>query len=91
MKIMFICPICGRAFIGKEDPRVTCSRGCSDKFFRLDKHERAELTAEAEKKRRLPRIDCRAYDPKTHDCDGLNALWCTVEDCKFYKSKEDKP
>lgn len=90
MKALYICPICGRAFIGKEDLSVTCSKECHQKYFRLGKHEREGLIAEAKEKRRPARTDCREYDPKIHDCDALNALWCTVEDCKFYKSKGDK-
>lgn len=90
MKKLYICPVCGRAFLDEEDLRVTCSNSYHTEFMLLDKKERARLTAEAEKKRRPARTDCRCHDPERRDCLGLTALWCTVEDCKFYKSKEGK-
>lgn len=83
-----ICPICGTAFFGDDILRVTCSRKCRAKMAGMGRTEREHLIAEAEKKRRPARIDCRAYNTEYRDCDGLNALWCEVEDCKFYKPRE---
>lgn len=88
MRVACICPVCGRAFYAEKDYRITCSKKCSDAFAHKDKAAKEYMIAEAEKKRRPARTDCRAYDPKYHDCDCLNALWCEVEDCKFYDPKE---
>ena len=88
MRMALICPICGRAFFAEDELRVTCSRRCGSKMKGFGDRERAHLIAEAEKKRRPARTDCRCYDPKYHDCNGLSALWCEVEECKFYKQKK---
>ena len=88
MKVLQICPICGKAYLGEEDLTVTCSCECRNDLFRLDKADRKELIEEAKKKKRPARTDCRAYDKARHDCNGLNALWCEAEDCKFYKPKK---
>lgn len=35
-----------------------------------------------------PKRDCFAYDPVKHNCKVLNECYCKVEDCKFFKTKE---
>lgn len=41
-----------------------------------------------EKVKKEAKKDCFAYDKKTHNCKALNECFCKVEDCKFYKTKE---
>ena len=88
MRAALICPICGRAFFAEDELRVTCSRRCSNMMYCMERAAREQLIAEAKNKRRPARTDCRCYDPKYHGCNGLSALWCEVEECKFYKKKE---
>lgn len=91
MSVLHICAMCGKPFLGGENKK-NCSAACSDKYKGIGykKQLHVQQVAEAKEKRHPVRTDCRAYDPKKRDCIALNALWCTVEDCKFYKSKEDK-
>lgn len=34
--------------------------------------------------------DCKCYDVLKNECKGLNKLYCEIEECKFYKSKEER-
>lgn len=35
-----------------------------------------------------PKKDCFGYCKEKNSCSVLDKLWCKVEDCKFYKTKE---
>lgn len=37
-----------------------------------------------------PKEDCRFYDKEKHNCKGLNALYCAIDEkpCSFYKPKD---
>lgn len=92
---MCICPICHKAFSttltnGRQHHTV-CSADCRNKMAAViavdGKQRRDELLAEAKKLEREPRKTCIMYEPISEDCVGLTGLWCTVEDCKFYKPK----
>lgn len=90
-----ICPVCKKGFsyrtrYGKD--AITCSDNCKQTMVIVrseDPEEWSNMVREAETMRRPARQSCALYDTGSKCCTGLTALWCTVEDCKFYKPKVD--
>ena len=39
-----------------------------------------------------PMRDCKFYNEKKHQCNGLKELYCVIEEkpCSFYKQKESE-
>lgn len=87
---IIICPVCYKAFASRGHSEVTCSIDCKNEASHIkatDRKEWIERVKRAEK-RLAPRKNCCMYDPISDDCTGLNALWCTAGECKYYKPRE---
>lgn len=88
-----ICPVCKKTFSAQNgDLRRTCSRACSRIFDEIRRHSpeaAASMEIDTAGRMRAPRKSCAMYGgPET--CLGLTAMWCTVEDCSFYKPRDDQ-
>lgn len=85
-----ICPICFEPYFKTKQDHNTCSDECRRTLLSMRKSDMDKLKKNIERTQKMktpPMRSCAAYDSTNNDCYGLNALWCTVGECKFYKNK----
>ena len=98
--ILKLCPVCKKGFDAsekrsyKQSGQITCSEKCNSiaQTIRRNDPKKYQDMMDSTKDAVLPaRKTCIMYDPKSDSCTGLTGLWCTVEECSFYKPKKVFP